>query len=294
MPIIAVDIDAKKLAKAKELGATHTVDSSTTDPIEAIAEICDKYYPGAEGADVVVEVVGYPAAIDEGLKMLAQFGRYVEIGNINMGKTFEFDPSRFVFSNKTMVGVSLYDPAVLHRAITFLEQYQDRLPFDRLAAAQYSWTTSTTRSPPPRVAAMCVRPSCPDREQHMHNYTRTELYIDGAWVAPQGTGTIEVIDPATEQPIGSVPAGNADDVDTAVAAARKAFDPLITLAERAGRVLTRDQIMEAVRGRELEAFDRSIDVHMGRIRAAIEADPKNPKRIVTVRGVGYVFAKQQD
>ena len=72
------------------------------------------------------------------------------------------------------------------------------------------------------------------------------------------------------------------------------FDLLVTLAERAGRVLTRDQIMEAVRGRELEAFDRSIDVHMGRIRAAIEADPKNPRRIVTVRGAGYVFAKQQD
>jgi DNA-binding response OmpR family regulator len=72
------------------------------------------------------------------------------------------------------------------------------------------------------------------------------------------------------------------------------FDLLLALAERAGRVLTRDQIMEAVRGRELEAFDRSIDVHMGRIRAAIEADPKNPKRILTVRGVGYVFAKQQE
>jgi DNA-binding response OmpR family regulator len=72
------------------------------------------------------------------------------------------------------------------------------------------------------------------------------------------------------------------------------FDLLVALAERAGRVLTRDQIMEAVRGRELEAFDRSIDVHMGRIRAAIEEDVKNPKRILTVRGVGYVFAKQQD
>ncbi|GAB2726321.1 MULTISPECIES: response regulator transcription factor [Comamonas] len=72
------------------------------------------------------------------------------------------------------------------------------------------------------------------------------------------------------------------------------FDLLVTLAERAGRVLSRDQIMEAVRGRELEAFDRSIDVHMGRIRAAIEADAKNPRRILTVRGVGYVFAKQQD
>ncbi len=72
------------------------------------------------------------------------------------------------------------------------------------------------------------------------------------------------------------------------------FDLLVALAERAGRVLSRDQIMEAVRGRELEAFDRSIDVHMGRIRSAIETDAKDPKRILTVRGVGYVFAKQQD
>jgi DNA-binding response OmpR family regulator len=72
------------------------------------------------------------------------------------------------------------------------------------------------------------------------------------------------------------------------------FDLLVAMAERAGRVLSRDQIMEAVRGRELEAFDRSIDVHMGRIRSAIEADAKDPKRILTVRGVGYVFARQQD
>jgi DNA-binding response OmpR family regulator len=72
------------------------------------------------------------------------------------------------------------------------------------------------------------------------------------------------------------------------------FDLLVALAERAGRVLSRDQIMEAVRGRELDAFDRSIDVHMGRIRAAIETDAKDPKRILTVRGVGYVFARQQD
>ena len=71
------------------------------------------------------------------------------------------------------------------------------------------------------------------------------------------------------------------------------FDLLVAMAERAGRVLSRDQIMEAVRGREIEAFDRSIDVHMGRIRVTIEDDPKLPQRILTVRGVGYVFAKQQ-
>ncbi len=72
------------------------------------------------------------------------------------------------------------------------------------------------------------------------------------------------------------------------------FDLLVAMAERAGRVLTREQIMELVRGRELEAFDRSIDVHIGRIRNALEVDSKNPLRILTVRGVGYVFAKQQD
>jgi two-component system, OmpR family, phosphate regulon response regulator OmpR len=71
------------------------------------------------------------------------------------------------------------------------------------------------------------------------------------------------------------------------------FDLLLAMAERAGRVLSREQIMSAVRGRELEAYDRSIDVHMGRIRAVIEKDAKNPQRILTVRGVGYVFAKQQ-
>ena len=72
------------------------------------------------------------------------------------------------------------------------------------------------------------------------------------------------------------------------------FDLLMAMAQRAGRVLSREQIMELVRGRELEAFDRSIDVHIGRIRHAIETDTKHPKRILTVRGVGYVFAKQQD
>ncbi len=59
-PIIAVDIDAKKLEKAKALGATHVVDSSATDPVEEIKRICAETYDGADGADVVVEAVGRP------------------------------------------------------------------------------------------------------------------------------------------------------------------------------------------------------------------------------------------
>ena len=72
------------------------------------------------------------------------------------------------------------------------------------------------------------------------------------------------------------------------------FTLLVALAEKAGRVLSRDTLMDLVKGEALEAFDRSIDVHVSRIRAAIEDDPKKPRRILTVRGAGYVFARQQD
>ncbi|MGA8054847.1 MAG: response regulator transcription factor [Burkholderiales bacterium] len=72
------------------------------------------------------------------------------------------------------------------------------------------------------------------------------------------------------------------------------FTLLVALAEHAGRVMSRDALMDLVKGEPLEAFDRSIDVHVSRIRAAIEEDPKHPRRIITVRGAGYVFAKVQD
>ena len=72
------------------------------------------------------------------------------------------------------------------------------------------------------------------------------------------------------------------------------FDLLLTLAQHAGRPLSRDQLMNLVKGESLEALDRSIDVHISRIRAAIEDDPKHPKRIITIRGAGYLFARNQD
>ena len=72
------------------------------------------------------------------------------------------------------------------------------------------------------------------------------------------------------------------------------FALLLALAQHAGRVLSRDVIMDLLKNERLEAFDRSIDVHISRIRAAIEDDPKKPRRVITVRGAGYVFAKAQD
>jgi len=72
------------------------------------------------------------------------------------------------------------------------------------------------------------------------------------------------------------------------------FALLLALAERAGRVLSREALLDVTKGETLEDFDRSIDVQISRLRAAIEDDPKRPRRILTLRGAGYVFAKEQD
>jgi two-component system phosphate regulon response regulator OmpR len=72
------------------------------------------------------------------------------------------------------------------------------------------------------------------------------------------------------------------------------FELLLALARNAGRAVSREALMDQVKGESLEAFDRSIDVHVSRIRAAIEDDPRRPKRILTLRGVGYLFARTQD
>ncbi len=72
------------------------------------------------------------------------------------------------------------------------------------------------------------------------------------------------------------------------------FRILEIMAKSPGRVLSRNYLMDQSKGTDLEAFDRSIDVHISRIRAEIEDDPKHPRRVITVRGAGYVFARAQD
>jgi DNA-binding response OmpR family regulator len=69
------------------------------------------------------------------------------------------------------------------------------------------------------------------------------------------------------------------------------FELLAALARAAGRVLSRDQLLDGVAGRAYESFDRSIDVHISKLRAKIEPNPKDPRYIMTVRGVGYILAR---
>ncbi|MCE9668717.1 response regulator transcription factor [Myxococcus stipitatus] len=72
------------------------------------------------------------------------------------------------------------------------------------------------------------------------------------------------------------------------------FSLLRALAERAGRVLSREQLLDLVKGSADEVFDRSVDVHIFRLRQKLEADPRNPMLLKTVRGAGYMLATGED
>jgi DNA-binding response OmpR family regulator len=69
------------------------------------------------------------------------------------------------------------------------------------------------------------------------------------------------------------------------------FELLAALARAGGRVLSREQLMDALKGQEYDAFDRSIDVHVSKLRAKIEQDPRAPRYVKTVRGVGYALVR---
>ena len=71
------------------------------------------------------------------------------------------------------------------------------------------------------------------------------------------------------------------------------FELLACLARAAGRVLSREHLMDALKGEEFESFDRSIDVHISKLRAKLELNPKEPRFIKTVRGVGYVLVRDE-
>ena len=71
-------------------------------------------------------------------------------------------------------------------------------------------------------------------------------------------------------------------------------DRLVSDARAAGRVLSREQLLDALKGAAYETFDRSIDVHISKLRGKLEADPKAPRLIKTVRGAGYVLGRDAD
>jgi len=97
-----------------------------------------KRLTGGRGGDVVMELVGRMEAVPEDISLTAMMGRYVIIGKINCGLTYEADPSHLVLANKIMIGVSLYRPAVLGEALSFIERTKDRVPYGELLSSKYT------------------------------------------------------------------------------------------------------------------------------------------------------------
>jgi len=129
--VIAIDGIDDRLALARQMGADHVIDfrdvGDTKARIDAVKDLT-----GGLGADVVVEVVGSSAVINEGLRMLAWGGRYLEIGVFFTGTSFECDPGRLVGQNQRIEAVGSYDAASLQKGIEFLSRNAQRLPLDEV------------------------------------------------------------------------------------------------------------------------------------------------------------------
>ncbi|MCA1833613.1 MAG: zinc-binding dehydrogenase [Actinomycetota bacterium] len=135
--VIVIDGVAERLSLAREFGADATIDISEFADARRRSKLVREMNGGA-GADVAVEVVGFPDAFGEGIALLGQGGRYLEIGNISPGMTLTFDPALLTLANKTVYGVAFYEPLALQKAVGFLAETVDRLPYGKLAGTSYS------------------------------------------------------------------------------------------------------------------------------------------------------------
>ncbi|PYM63652.1 MAG: zinc-binding alcohol dehydrogenase [Candidatus Rokuibacteriota bacterium] len=131
--IVVIDQVPARLELARAFGADHTLDlTEVPDRKARVRQVRD--WTDGRGADVACDLVGLPPVVPEGIEMLRYGGTYLEIGCISRGRTVELDPSSLVWGSKRIVGVVMYDPWVIPRALEFLERTRARFPFDRLVS----------------------------------------------------------------------------------------------------------------------------------------------------------------
>ena len=134
--VIVIDGITERLELAKAFGADELIDMKEhKTPEERVGKVME--LTGYQGAEVVAELVGFPAAIPEGLNMLGSGGRYLEIGNISPGKTVEIDPGLLVLGNKTIFCISFYGSDTLKKALDFLSRTKGKYPFDKILSHSY-------------------------------------------------------------------------------------------------------------------------------------------------------------
>src|SRR5256884_4382842 len=134
--VIVVDQIPGRLELARQFGADHTINlKEVTERKDRVKLVRD--WTGGAGADVACDFVGFPQVIPEGLDMLRQGGTYLEIGTISRGAKIELEPASLVWGAKRIVGVIMYDPWVIPRALDFLVRNRTRWPFERLISHTY-------------------------------------------------------------------------------------------------------------------------------------------------------------
>ena len=134
--VIVIDGITERLELARAFGADELIDMREyKTPAERVQRV--RELTGGWGADVVAELVGFPRVIPEGLEMVCNGGRYLEIGNISMGTTFETDPALLVMGSKSIFAVALYRAETLKKAIDFLSRAKGKYPFDKILARSY-------------------------------------------------------------------------------------------------------------------------------------------------------------
>ncbi len=134
--IIVVDGVSERLEVASMFGADEFVDlRELSEPAQRIRRV--KELTGGWGADVVMDVAGFPQVVEEGVQMLGSGGRYVEIGNISPGLTYQADPSLWVTSNTTILGNNHYGRRHLRDALDILGRTRHRYPFDKIVSHKF-------------------------------------------------------------------------------------------------------------------------------------------------------------
>ena len=134
--VIVIDGITERLELAKAFGADEVIDMREhKTPLERIMRVWE--LTGGTGADVVADLVGFPQVIPEGLEMLNYGGRYLEIGNISYGLTYEAEPARLVYGSKSIIGVIMYGRDTLKKALDFLSRTKGKYPFDKILSHSY-------------------------------------------------------------------------------------------------------------------------------------------------------------
>ncbi len=134
--VIVTDRLVARLDLARAFGADHTINlKELPDRKERVKRV--RELTGGRGADVACDFVGLPQVIPEGLDMLRFGGTYLEIGTISRGLKMELEPAALVWGSKTIVGVVMYDPWVIPRALDFLSRNTSRLPFGKLLSHKF-------------------------------------------------------------------------------------------------------------------------------------------------------------